>query len=134
LEDIKNHPWPPVGALVNHQREEPFKSRFDDSINAISFGTYILISMLLDTDIFEKLTQTDWNPDFSSDRILLGMASRVGFSGAASKLGYRSPKEGLGMRDIALPSHRKKEYEVVNRWKLVEAGGKNPGGVDSSSL
>ncbi|KAL0690180.1 hypothetical protein Bca4012_089858 [Brassica carinata] len=60
LEDIKNHPWPPVGALVNHQREEPFKSRFDDSINAISFGfvgTYILISMLLDTDIFEKLTR-----------------------------------------------------------------------------
>ncbi|KAF3598496.1 hypothetical protein F2Q69_00037193, partial [Brassica cretica] len=53
--------------------------------------TYILISMLLDTDIFEKLTR---------------------FSGAASKLSYRSPKAGLGMRDIALPSHRKKEYEV----------------------
>ncbi|KAF2585412.1 hypothetical protein F2Q70_00036602 [Brassica cretica] len=101
---------PPIGALVNHQREEPFKSRFDDSINAVSFdfvGTYILISMLLDTDIFEKLTGTTTNPDSSSDRILLGVASRVGFSGAASKLGYRSPKASTLLVAFCLLSYVK---------------------------
>ncbi|CAH8313292.1 unnamed protein product [Eruca vesicaria subsp. sativa] len=58
--------------------------------------------------IFEKLTGTITNPDSSSDRIYLD----VGFGGAASKLGYQSPKARLGMRDIALSSHGKKEYEV----------------------
>ncbi|KAF3599962.1 hypothetical protein F2Q69_00037196 [Brassica cretica] len=71
-----------------------------------------------DTDILEKLTGTQIPLLIESFWV---WASRVGFSGAASKLGYRSPKAGtllvtfwLGMRDIALPSHRKKEYEVVD--------------------
>ncbi|WZZ80043.1 hypothetical protein YC2023_100615 [Brassica napus] len=98
LKTSTNHqPWPPIGAPMNLRREEPCKSRFDeDSVNAVSFGfvaTAILISMFLLMAIFEKLIRTTTNPDSSSGRILLGIDSRVGFSGsAASKLGYQSPK------------------------------------------
>ena len=85
---------------MNLRREEPWKSRFDDSVNAVSFGfvaTAILISMFLVMAIFERLirtttTTTTTNPDSSSGRVLSGMDSRVGFNGAASKLGYQSPK------------------------------------------
>ncbi|KAF8047013.1 hypothetical protein N665_3264s0004 [Sinapis alba] len=94
-----HHPWPPIGAPMNLRREEPWKSRFDDSVNAVSFGfvaTAILISMFLVMAIFERLirtttttTTTTTNTDSSSGRVL---DSRVGFNGAASKLGYQSPK------------------------------------------
>ncbi|KAG2306919.1 hypothetical protein Bca52824_026667 [Brassica carinata] len=47
--------------------------------------------MLLVMDIFGKLTGTIIT-QIPPDRILLSMASRFGFSGAASKLGYQSPK------------------------------------------
>ncbi|CAA7020799.1 unnamed protein product [Microthlaspi erraticum] len=93
-----NHPWPPIGAPMNLRREEPWKSRFDDSVNAVSFGfvaTAILISMFLVMAIFEKLIRTTTsttNPDSSSGRVLPGMDSRVGLHGAAAKLGYQSPK------------------------------------------
>ncbi|ESQ35741.1 hypothetical protein EUTSA_v10008990mg [Eutrema salsugineum] len=93
LKTSMNHPWPPIGAPMNLRREEPWKSRFDDSVNAVSFGfvaTAILISMFLVMAIFERLirtTTTTTNPDSSS-----GMDSRVGFNGPATKLGYQSPK------------------------------------------
>ncbi|CAH2038306.1 unnamed protein product [Thlaspi arvense] len=98
LESLKtsiNHPWPPIGAPMNLRREDPLKSRFDDSVNAVSFGfvaTAILISMFLVMAIFERLirtTTTTNNPDSSS-----GTDSRVGFN-AANKLGYQSPKRFL---------------------------------------
>ncbi|CAG7868581.1 unnamed protein product [Brassica rapa] len=99
---INLHQWPPIGAPMNLRREEPWKSRFDDSVNAVSFGfvaTAILISMFLVMAIFERLirtttttTTTTTNQDSSSGRVLSGMDSRVGFNGAASKLGYQSPK------------------------------------------
>ncbi|XP_013696028.1 uncharacterized protein LOC106400183 [Brassica napus] len=97
---MNHHQWPPIGAPMNLRREEPWKSRFDDSVNAVSFGfvaTAILISMFLVMAIFERLirtttTTTTTNPDSSSGRVLSGMDSRVGFNGAASKLGYQSPK------------------------------------------
>ncbi|CAH8372110.1 unnamed protein product [Eruca vesicaria subsp. sativa] len=103
LERLKtsvNHQWPPIGAPMNLRQEEPWKSRFDDSVNAVSFGfvaTAILISMFLVMAIFERLirtttTTTTTNADASSGRVLSGMDSRVGFNGAASKLGYQSPK------------------------------------------
>ncbi|KAJ0256770.1 hypothetical protein HA466_0077480 [Hirschfeldia incana] len=99
LKTSMNHqPWPPIGAPMNLRREEPWKSRFDDSVNAVSFGfvaTAILISMFLVMAIFERLirtTTTTTNQDSTSGRVLSGMDSRVGFNGAASKLGYQSPK------------------------------------------
>uniref|UniRef100_A0A1J3ICG5 Uncharacterized protein n=1 Tax=Noccaea caerulescens TaxID=107243 RepID=A0A1J3ICG5_NOCCA len=98
LKTSPNHPWPPIGAPMNLRREEPWKSRFDDSVNAVSFGfvaTAILISMFLVMAIFEKLIRTTTsttNPDSSSGRVLPGMDSRVGLHGAAAKLGYQSPK------------------------------------------
>ncbi|CAH8251896.1 unnamed protein product [Arabidopsis lyrata] len=102
LEHLKtnlNHPWPPIGAPMNLRREEPWKSQFDDSVNAVSFGfvaTAILISMFLVMAIFERLIRTTTtsttNSDSSSSRVLPGMDSRVGFNGAATKLGYQSPK------------------------------------------
>lgn len=101
LKTSMNHEWPPIGAPMNLRRDEPWKSRFDDSVNAVSFGfvaTAILISMFLVMAIFERLirttttTTTTTNQDSSSGRALSGMDSRVGFSGAASKLGYQSPK------------------------------------------
>lgn len=98
LKTSPNHPWPPIGAPMNLRREEPWKSGFDDSVNAVSFGfvaTAILISMFLVMAIFEKLIRTTTsttNPDSSSGRVLPGMDSRVGLHGAAAKLGYQSPK------------------------------------------
>ncbi|AEE28688.1 CTTNBP 2 amino-terminal-like protein [Arabidopsis thaliana] len=102
LEHLKtnlNHQWPPIGAPMNLRREEPWKSQFDDSVNAVSFGfvaTAILISMFLVMAIFERLIRTTTtsttNSDSSSSRVLPGMDSRVGFNGAATKLGYQSPK------------------------------------------
>ncbi|XP_013584533.1 PREDICTED: uncharacterized protein LOC106293397 [Brassica oleracea var. oleracea] len=97
---MNHHQWPPIGAPMNLRREEPWKSRFDDSVNAVSFGfvaTAILISMFLVMAILERLirtttTTTTTNPDSSSGGVLSGMDSRVGFNGAASKLGYQSPK------------------------------------------
>lgn len=86
---------------MNLRREEPWKSRFDDSVNAVSFGfvaTAILISMFLVMAIFERLirtTTTTTNSDSSSGRVLSGMDSRVGFNGAAAKLGYQSPKASI---------------------------------------
>lgn len=84
---------------MNLRREEPWKSQFDDSVNAVSFGfvaTAILISMFLVMAIFERLIRTTTtsttNSDSSSSRVLPGMDSRVGFNGAATKLGYQSPK------------------------------------------
>ncbi|KAL1222869.1 hypothetical protein V5N11_022172 [Cardamine amara subsp. amara] len=94
-----NHPWPPIGAPMNLRREEPWKSRFDDSVNAVSFGfvaTAILISMFLVMAIFERLirttTTTTTNSDSSTGRVLSGLDPRVGFNGAPTKLGYQSPK------------------------------------------
>ncbi|KAL0694424.1 hypothetical protein Bca4012_061604 [Brassica carinata] len=102
LKTSMNHQtWPPIGAPTNLRREEPWKSRFDDSVNAVSFGfvaTAILISMFLVMAIFERLIRTTTtttsttNQDSSSGRVLSGMDPRVGFNGAASKLGYQSPK------------------------------------------
>ncbi|CAH8365937.1 unnamed protein product [Eruca vesicaria subsp. sativa] len=93
---MNHHQWPPIGAPMNLRREELSKSPLEDSVNAVSFGfvaTAILISMFLVMAIFEKLVRTTTNQDSSSGRILSGMDSRVGFSGAsASKLGYQSPK------------------------------------------
>ncbi|CAN8311973.1 unnamed protein product [Cochlearia groenlandica] len=93
LERLKtslNHQWPPIGAPMNLRREEPpWKSRFDDSINAVSFGfvaTAILISMFIVMAIFERLirTTTSSNTDSSSGRVV--------FNGSLAKLGYQSPK------------------------------------------
>ncbi|CAN8294279.1 unnamed protein product [Cochlearia groenlandica] len=99
LKKSMNHQWPPIGAPMNLRREAPWKSQFDDSVNAVSFGfvaTAILISMFLVMAIFEKLirttTTTSTNQDSSSGRVLSGMDSRVGFNGSATKLGYQSPK------------------------------------------
>lgn len=88
---------------MNLRREEPWKSQFDDSVNAVSFGfvaTAILISMFLVMAIFERMirttTTTTTNSDSSSSRVLPGMDPRVGFqNGAATKLGYQSPKASL---------------------------------------
>ncbi|KAG5401498.1 hypothetical protein IGI04_016105, partial [Brassica rapa subsp. trilocularis] len=111
----KNHPWPPIGALVYNWREEPCESRFDDLVNAVSSGfvvTDILISMFLVMAIFEKLIE-----HLLSQIPLLvgyfGYGVLVRFSGVASKLGYQSPKASIGLakRDITLPQHGKKEYE-----------------------
>ncbi|EFH66108.1 hypothetical protein ARALYDRAFT_471247 [Arabidopsis lyrata subsp. lyrata] len=87
LEHLKtnlNHPWPPIGAPMNLRREEPWKSQFDDSVNAVSFGfvaTAILISMFLVMAIFERLIRTTTtsttNSDSSSSRVLPGMDSRM---------------------------------------------------------
>ncbi|WZY97471.1 hypothetical protein YC2023_069800 [Brassica napus] len=77
---INLHQWPPIGAPMNLRREEPWKSRFDDSVNAVSFGfvaTAILISMFLVMAIFERLirttttttTTTTTNQDSSSGRM-----------------------------------------------------------------
>ncbi|XP_010458494.1 PREDICTED: uncharacterized protein LOC104739747 [Camelina sativa] len=97
-----NEQWPPIGAPMNLRREEPWKSQFDDSVNAVSFGfvaTAILISMFLVMAIFERLIRTTTtattttNSDSSSSRVLSGMDPRVGFhNGSATKLGYQSPK------------------------------------------
>ncbi|XP_010476008.1 PREDICTED: uncharacterized protein LOC104755346 [Camelina sativa] len=100
-----NKQWPPIGAPMNLRREEePWKSQFDDSVNAVSFGfvaTAILISMFLVMAIFERLIRTTTttattttNSDSSSSRVLSGMDPRVGFhnGSANTKLGYQSPK------------------------------------------
>ncbi|KAF2556032.1 hypothetical protein F2Q68_00013207 [Brassica cretica] len=108
---MNHHQWPPIGAPMNLRREEPWKSRFDDSVNAVSFGfvaTAILISMFLVMAILERLirtttTTTTTNPDSSSGRVLSGMDSRVGFNGAASKLGYQSPKAILLSVNTSIP-------------------------------
>ncbi|EOA36268.1 hypothetical protein CARUB_v10010513mg [Capsella rubella] len=100
LSHLKTELWPPIGAPMNLRREEPWKSQFDDSVNAVSFGfvaTAILISMFLVMAIFERLirttTTTATHSDSSSSRVLSGMDPRVGFhNGAATKLGYQSPK------------------------------------------
>ncbi|XP_010492368.1 PREDICTED: uncharacterized protein LOC104769772 isoform X2 [Camelina sativa] len=104
LKTSLNNQWPPIGAPMNLRREEPWKSQFDDSVNAVSFGfvaTAILISMFLVMAIFERLirtttttTATTTNSDSSSSRVLPGMDPRVGFhNGSATKLGYQSPQK-----------------------------------------
>lgn len=112
----QNHQyWPPVGAPANLRRAEPWRSQFEDSVNAVSFGfvaTAILISMFLVMAIFERLirttttTRSTTNSDSSPGRILPGLDSRVGFSGtASSKPGYQSPKASNFL--LPTPKHSK---------------------------
>ncbi|ESQ29331.1 hypothetical protein EUTSA_v10023735mg [Eutrema salsugineum] len=102
-----HHQWPPVGAPTNLRRGEPWRSQFDDSVNAVSFGfvaTAILISMFLVMAIFERLIRTTTtHSDSSPGRVLPGLDSRVGFNDiASSKLGYQSPKIGVYSKGVSV--------------------------------
>lgn len=92
--------WPPIGAplLSNFQRDaDPWRSNFDDSVNAVSFGfvaTAILISMFLVMAIFERFLRPPGNtshntgpPQSASSHA--DLESQLGFN---PKLGHPSPK------------------------------------------
>ncbi|VVA93894.1 unnamed protein product [Arabis nemorensis] len=119
----QNQQWPPVGSPTNLRRDEPRRSQFEDSVNAVSFGfvaTAILISMFLVMAIFERLirTTTSTNSDSSP-----GLDSRVGSNSPAStKLGHQSPKIGVYSKGVSvlmpgdnIPTfiaHPKKKYLI----------------------
>lgn len=93
----QNLQWPPVGAPTNIRQEEPWRSQFNDPVNAVSFGfiaTAILISMFIVMAIFEMLIRaTTTNSHSSPGQVLSDLESRVGLNGLAfSKFGCESPK------------------------------------------
>ncbi|KAL0690025.1 hypothetical protein Bca4012_089703 [Brassica carinata] len=93
----QNLQWPPVGAPTNIRQEEPWRSQFNDPVNAVSFGfiaTAILISMFIVMAIFEMLIRaTTTNSHSSPGQVLSDLESRVGLNGFAfSKFGCESPK------------------------------------------
>ncbi|CAF2034785.1 unnamed protein product, partial [Brassica napus] len=121
----KNHPWPPIGALVYNWREEPCKSRFDDLVNAVSSGfvvTDILISMFLVMAIFEKLIE-----HLLSQIPLLvgyfGYGVLVRFSGVASKLGYQSPKASIVLVAFSLRQQIMRMFTALPSLSLASTCG-----------
>ncbi|KAF2543349.1 hypothetical protein F2Q70_00036442 [Brassica cretica] len=93
----QNLQWPPVGAPTNIRQEEPWRSQFNDPVNAVSFGfiaTAILITMFIVMAIFEMLIRaTTTNSHSSPGQVLSDLESRVGLNGLAfSKFGCESPK------------------------------------------
>ncbi|WZZ27996.1 hypothetical protein YC2023_011397 [Brassica napus] len=78
----QNLQWPPVGAPTNIRQEEPWRSQFNDPVNAVSFGfiaTAILISMFIVMAIFEMLIRaTTTNSHSSPGQVLSDLESRLG--------------------------------------------------------
>ncbi|KAL0856865.1 hypothetical protein Bca101_062019 [Brassica carinata] len=103
----QNHQWPPVGAPTNIRQEEPWRSQFNDPVNAVSFGfiaTAILISLFIVMAIFEMLIRTTTTNSHSSPgQVLSGLESRVGLNGLAfSKFGCESPKMGVYSKGVSV--------------------------------
>ncbi|KAL0718780.1 hypothetical protein Bca4012_068103 [Brassica carinata] len=103
----QNHQWPPVGAPANMRQEEPWRSQFNDPVNAVSFGfiaTAILISLFIVMAIFEMLIRTTTTNSHSSPgQVLSGLESRVGLNGLAfSKFGCESPKMGVYSKGVSV--------------------------------
>ncbi|XP_013589467.1 PREDICTED: uncharacterized protein LOC106297859 isoform X1 [Brassica oleracea var. oleracea] len=101
----QNLQWPPVGAPTNIRQEEPWRSQFNDPVNAVSFGfiaTAILISMFIVMAIFEMLIRaTTTNSHSSPGQVLSDLESRVGLNGFAfSKFGCESPKETMYLHSL----------------------------------
>ncbi|XP_013589473.1 PREDICTED: uncharacterized protein LOC106297859 isoform X2 [Brassica oleracea var. oleracea] len=103
----QNLQWPPVGAPTNIRQEEPWRSQFNDPVNAVSFGfiaTAILISMFIVMAIFEMLIRaTTTNSHSSPGQVLSDLESRVGLNGFAfSKFGCESPKLGVYSKGVSV--------------------------------
>ena len=89
---------PPTVAPLNLEREEHWR-RFDNSVNAVSFGfvaTAILILMFLVMAIFERFLRP--RSLSSNTRTRTDLESQTTFNG---KLDYPSPK----VSSLALSSH-----------------------------
>ncbi|KAH7515164.1 hypothetical protein JRO89_XSUnG0168300 [Xanthoceras sorbifolium] len=87
--------WAPIGApLLNSlpRDDDPWRSNFDSSVNAVSFGfvaTAILISMFLVMAIFERFLRTTSSPSAATNPAHADLESQLGFN---PKLGHPSPK------------------------------------------
>ncbi|KAF3530523.1 hypothetical protein DY000_02041397 [Brassica cretica] len=108
----QNLQWPPVGAPTNIRQEEPWRSQFNDPVNAVSFGfiaTAILITMFIVMAIFEMLIRaTTTNSHSSPGQVLSDLESRVGLNGLAfSKFGCESPKANINFCDLQLGVYSK---------------------------
>ena len=120
-----NHQWPPVEAPTNLQREEPGRTKLDDSINAVSFGfvaTAVLISLFLIMAIFERLIRTKQ----SLTQILLRVRSfRVWTLGSGSmalpllNLVTNLPKL-VSLFSLSLNSFTKLEFSIESLDLCVE--------------
>lgn len=87
-EETYFYSWPPVGTPMSVQREDHWR-RFDNSVNAVSFGfvaTAILISMFLVMAIFERFLKPNSSPGAGNHGDL---ESQLGLNG---KLSHPSPK------------------------------------------